>query len=113
VATFEGEIPTAWGAPNSIRRLLLEEDPLTVRQYPEGITTFAQDEEIVMIFAGSRYRGKSSRDIAVGSTQAEVIDQYRTPSRILKMTQGETWVYDKIGISFQLRQGRVVSWLLF
>jgi len=113
VATFEGEIPTAWGSPNSIRRLLLEEEPLTVRQYPQGITTFAQDEEIVMIFAESRYRGKSSRDIAVGSTQAEVIDQYRTPSRILKMTQGETWVYDKIGISFQLRQGRVVSWLLF
>jgi len=113
VATFEEEIPTSWGAPTSIRRLLLEEEPLTVRHYPEGIMSFAQDEEIVMLFAESRYRGKSSRGIAIGSTQAEVIDQYRSPSRILKMTQGETWVYDKMGISFQLRQGRVVSWLLF
>jgi len=113
VATFEDEIPVSWGRPESVRRLLLEEEPLTVRHYPQGIMTFSQDEEIVMIFAESRYRGKSSRGIAVGSDRAEVIDQYRTPSRILKMTRGETWVYDKMGISFQLRQGRVVSWLLF
>jgi hypothetical protein len=113
VATFEEEIPKNWGQPSSIRHLLLEEDPLTVRHYPQGLMTFAQDEEIVMIFAESRYRGKSSRGIAIGSAQSEVVDQYRTPSRILKMTQGETWVYDKLGISFQLRQGRVVSWLLF
>jgi hypothetical protein len=113
VAAFEDEIPPTWGPPRSVRRLLLEEEPLTVRHYSQGIMTFAQDEEIVMIFAESRYRGKSSRGIAVGSDRAEVIDQYRTPSRILKMTRGETWVYDKIGISFQLRQGRVVSWLLF
>ncbi len=113
VATFEDEIPVTWGRPRRIRRLLLEEEPLTVRHYPQGIMTFAQDEEIVMIFAEPRYRGKSSRGVVVGSGRAEVIDRYRTPSRILKMTQGETWVYDKMGISFQLRQGRVVSWLLF
>ncbi|WP_179131310.1 tetratricopeptide repeat protein [Candidatus Entotheonella palauensis] len=113
VAMFEDEIPKAWGAPGSVRSLLLEEEPLTVRHYPQGIITFAQDEEIVMIFAEPVYRGKSARGVAIGSGQAKVIDQYSTPSRILKMTQGETWVYDKVGISFQLRQGRVVSWLLF
>ncbi len=113
VAMYEDEIPAAWGAPNSTRNLLLEEEPLTVQHYPQGIMTFAQDEEIVMIFAESRYRGKSSRGIAIGSGREAVIERYRTPSRILKMTQGETWVYDKMGISFQLRQGRVVSWLLF
>jgi tetratricopeptide (TPR) repeat protein len=113
VATFEDEIPGAWGRPSSIRRLLLEEEPLTLRHYSQGIETFAQDGEIVMIFAERGYRGKSSRGIAIGSARSEVIDQYRTPSRILQMTQGETWMYDKMGISFQLRQGRVVSWLLF
>jgi predicted 3-demethylubiquinone-9 3-methyltransferase (glyoxalase superfamily) len=29
------------------------------------------------------------------------------------MTQGESWVYDEYGISFQIRNGKVVSWLLF
>ena len=113
IATFEDEIPVGWGQPRSVRHLLLEEEPLTVRRYPQGIITFAQDEEIVMIYAESEYRGKSSRGIAIGSDRAAVLDQYRMPSRILKMTQGETWVYDKMGISFQLRQDRVVSWLLF
>lgn len=113
VATFLNEIPRDWGEPDSTRSLFLEEEPMTMRRYPQGIITLAQDQEIVMILAESRYRGKSSRGIAVGSERSEVIDQYKRPSRILKMSQGETWVYDKIGISFQMRQGRVVSWLLF
>ena len=93
--------------------LFLEEAPLTLRRYPQGVMTFSQDGEIVMIFAEAGYRGKSARGIAIGSAQSEVMDQYRTPSRILKMTQGETWMYDKLGISFQLRENRVASWLLF
>ena len=113
VATFEDEMPAAWGPPKSIRLLFLEEAPLTLRRYPQGMMTFAQSGEIVMIFAEAAYRGKSARGIAIGSAQSEVMDQYRTPSRILKMTQGETWMYDKLGISFQLREGRVASWLLF
>ncbi len=113
VAAFEDEIPTTWGRPRSVRRLQLEEEPLTVRDYRHGMMTFAQDEEIVMIVAEPGYRGKSSRGIAIGSAQAEVLDQYQTPSRVLEMTQGESWVYDKMGISFQMRHGRVVSWLLF
>ncbi len=113
VAAFEDEVPNTWGRPRSVRRLQLEEEPLTVRDYRQGMMTFAQDEEIVMIVAAPGYRGKSSRGIAIGSAQAEVLDQYQTPSRVLEMTQGETWVYDKTGISFQMRQGRVVSWLLF
>ncbi len=113
VAAFEDEIPTTWGRPRSVRRLQLEEEPLTVRYYRHGTMTFAQDEEIVMIVAAPGYQGKSSRGIAIGSPEAEVIDQYQSPSRVLEMTQGETWVYDKTGISFQMRHGRVVSWLLF
>ena len=51
VATFEDEMPAAWGPPKRMRLLFLEEAPLTLRRYPQGIMTFAQDGEIVMIFA--------------------------------------------------------------
>jgi predicted 3-demethylubiquinone-9 3-methyltransferase (glyoxalase superfamily) len=72
-----------------------------------------QEEEIVMILAPEEYRGKSAMGIAIGSSDKAVLDQYRTPSRTLDMTQGESWVYDEYGISFQIRKGKVVSWLLF
>ena len=51
VATFEDEMPTAWEPPKRMRLLFLEEAPLTLRRYPQGIMTFAQGGEIVMIFA--------------------------------------------------------------
>jgi hypothetical protein len=31
----------------------------------------------------------------------------------LELTQGQSWAYDHRRIAFQLRDGRVVSWLLF
>lgn len=113
VAAFEDEIPQRWGQPGGRHRILLEAEPLTVTHYPQGITTFSQEEEIVMILALEEYRGKSAMGIAIGSSEKAVLDQYRIPSRTLDMTQGESWVYDEHGISFQIRNGRVVSWLLF
>jgi hypothetical protein len=113
VAAFEDEIPRGWGQPRMRHRILLEEEPLIVTHYSQGITTFSQEEEIVMILAPEEYRGKSAMGIAIGSSDKAVLDQYRTPSRTLDMTQGESWVYDEYGISFQIRKGKVVSWLLF
>jgi tetratricopeptide (TPR) repeat protein len=113
VAAFEDEIPRGWGPPRMRHRILLEEEPLTVTRYPQGITTFSQEEEIVMILALEEYGGKSAMGIAIGSSEKAVLHQYRNPSRTLDMTQGESWVYDEYGISFQIRNGKVVSWLLF
>jgi tetratricopeptide (TPR) repeat protein len=113
VAAFESDIPRAWGAPRTVSRIPLEQEPFRVAGYPNGVTTLSQDEEILMIVALEGYRGKSARGVAIGSSGKDVFVQYRSPSRILKMTQGESWVYDAQGIAFQLRDGTVVSWVLF
>jgi hypothetical protein len=96
-----------------IRNVFLEEAPFKVAQYSQGVMTLSQDEEILMIIALQEYRGASAKGITIGSTQQEVLAQYQTPSRTLAMTQGENWVYEAQGISFQFRAGKVVSWLLF
>jgi hypothetical protein len=31
----------------------------------------------------------------------------------LELTQGQSWAYDADRIAFQLRDGRVISWLVF
>jgi tetratricopeptide (TPR) repeat protein len=113
VGTFEDEIPAKLGLPPSIRTIPLAEEPLRVARYPHGLVTLSQEQEIVMIIALEAYEGKSAGGIAIGSPQHELLKHYRTPSRSLAMTQGESWVYDDQGIAFQLREGKVVSWLLF
>ena len=93
--------------------LLLEEEPFQVAHYPQGIMTLSQDEEILLIIALPEYRGTSAKGMAIGSRTHEVLAQYQIPSRTVPMTQGESWVYETQGISFQFRDGKVVSWLLF
>lgn len=113
VATFEDEIPAAWGQPSVVKDLLLEEEPFKVARYPQGIITLSQAMEVLMIIALQEYRGTSGKGIAIGSKTQDVLARYHIPSTVLPMTQGESWVYEAQGIAFQFRAGKVVSWLLF
>lgn len=113
IATFEWELPAAWGKPTLLSQLLLQEEPFTFTLYAHGAMTLVHDKEIVLIKALESYRGTSSRGIAIGSAAQDVLARYGPPSRLLAMTQGDTWVYAAQGIAFQVRQHAVVSWWLF
>ncbi len=113
VAALEDEIPLDWGQPYMTRDILLEKEPMRVARYPHGLITLSEDEEIIMIIALEDYRGMSARGITIGSSQYDLLDQYRIPSRTLALTYGESWVYEAHSVSFQLRHGKVVSWTLF
>jgi hypothetical protein len=113
VATFEWEVPPAWGKPTLLSQLPLQEEPFTLAQYAHGAMTLVYNKEIVLIKALEGYRGTSSRGIAIGSAAQDVLTHYGRPSRLLTMTQGDTWVYEAQGIAFQFRHNTVISWLLF
>jgi tetratricopeptide (TPR) repeat protein len=114
IGTFEDEIPGYWGEPKEKpKRIPLEETPFKMSVYHSGIVTLSQDEEIQMIVALEGYKGKSARGMAIGSGKQDVMAAYGNPSRIVHTTQGVSWVYEAQGIAFQLRQGKVVSWLVF
>jgi tetratricopeptide (TPR) repeat protein len=113
VGAFTDDIRAAWGQPQVVNDLWLEEEPFQVAHYPQGITTLSQDEETLLIIALPEYRGMSAKGMTIGSRTHEVLTQYHTPTRMVPMTQGESWVYETQGISFQFRDGKVVSWLLF
>jgi hypothetical protein len=66
-----------------------------------------------MLLAREGYRGTSAQGIAVGSMARHVLAAYGPPSRRLEMTHGNNWSYDAHRIAFQLRDGKVVSWLVY
>jgi hypothetical protein len=86
---------------------------LVVATYPDGVMTLAQDGEIRMILVREGFRGASARGVEIGSAARAVLAQYGAPTRRLELTQGQSWGYDAHRLAFQLRDGRVVSWLLF
>jgi tetratricopeptide (TPR) repeat protein len=116
VGTFEDKVPRNWGPLSAVPQYIpLEEEPFKVTTYNNGVVTISQDEQIQLIVVLEWYKGKSSRGLMIGSGEQDLLTTYGIPARILPMTQGVSWVYtyDTYGIAFQLRQGKIISWLLF
>ena len=110
---YDDEIPQSWGKPLSVKKISLEEEPFRKAVYSNSVMTLSQDDEILMIATLEGCEAKTAGGISLDSLEEDVLTAYGTPSRSQNMTQGKNWAYDSRGIAFQLRGGKVVSWLLF
>jgi tetratricopeptide (TPR) repeat protein len=114
VGSYEDEVPPDW-AKSERKEIALEEQPFCLSAFRNHVKTLSQRQKIQMILTQAGFAGKAERGIALGTTAREVRKVYGAPSRILDLTQGQTWVYDLEGqgIAFQLEEDRVVSWVIF
>jgi tetratricopeptide (TPR) repeat protein len=106
------ELPASWGQPTQ-KTVQLDGRDFTMAAYPRGITTLAQDGEVLMLMVQEGYRNASARGITLKSRAEHILAQYGPPSRRHDLPQGHNWAYDTQGIAFQLRGNQVVSWLRF
>jgi hypothetical protein len=112
IGHLEGQVPTGWGPPTQ-SAFRVDTALLTMTTYPAHMRTLSQDGEILMLVLQEGYRGTSARGIAIGSRAQDVLARYGPPTRRLETTQGQSWSYDTHRLAFQMRDGRVISWLLF
>jgi tetratricopeptide (TPR) repeat protein len=112
IGRLDTQTPAHWGAP-ATRVFRVGDERFVAATYPRGVTTLSQDGEIVMLLVQDSYPGTSRQGIAIGSDAREVLARYGAPTRRIDMTQGHNWAYDPQRIAFQLRAGKVVSWLVF
>lgn len=106
-------MPEEWGEPIERRELPLQERPFLLETYANGATVVSQDAEIRVLATPAGYDGESAGGVRPGSTEQKLLSRYGAPSRILDLSQWESWVYEEQGIAFQVRDGTVLSWLLF
>ncbi len=112
IGMFEEDRAPDWGE-TSARQVRFQDSMFTITRYPRHVWTLSRKKIIHMILVEEGYRGTSVGGIAIGDTGDTVRDRYGRPSRILDMPNGQSWCYDQHGIAFRLRQGQVVSWLLY
>ncbi len=108
----EEDIPERWGKPTR-GMVRLDGKSFTMATYPAGITTLAQDGEVLMLMVQERFQDRSARGIKLGSRANQVLARYGLPSRRHTLPRGDSWAYDAQRVAFQLRAGQVVSWLRF
>lgn len=111
IGSYEKELPKTWGTPTA--RTVQLKTPLRVARYTNGIATIAQGDEIRWMSTLPGYNGASRRGVHIGNTRAEVEARYGTPTYTLATTLGEGMVYPAYGITFNLQEQRVASWLLY
>jgi tetratricopeptide (TPR) repeat protein len=112
IGSIETDITPQWGG--SVQSpIRVGQETYTMAAYPAGKLLLVQDGEIRMILVREGYEGKSARGLTIGRTADEVRERYGSPTRQAELTQGHSWSYDPQRIAFQLRDGKVVSWLLF
>ena len=111
---FDDEVLAVWNSPSYSRTHELARDVYTVKVYDSHrVMTLERDNTLLMINVLNGYTGKSLKGIKIGSEDETVETRYGLPDRIEYLTQGASWVYDAHGIAFQLRDRKVVSWLVF
>jgi tetratricopeptide (TPR) repeat protein len=112
IGELEGQVPASWGTP--LRSTFQVAGwRFTMTTYPNGSRTLTRDGEILMLMVQGSYQGSSTGGVRLGSRARNVLAHYGPPTRRLAAPRGSTWAYDAHRIAFQLRAGKVISWLLF
>ena len=112
IGSTAADVPPQWGSPVK-GPVLVGKETYTVAAYPAGKLLLVREGEIRMILVREGYEGRSARGLTIGRTADEVWERYGSPTRQVELTQGHSWSYDTQRIAFQLRDGKVISWLLF
>ncbi|KPJ91477.1 MAG: hypothetical protein AMJ53_11575 [Gammaproteobacteria bacterium SG8_11] len=112
VGNYTDEVPGEWGQPRKTQFPFKDARHATLR-FNNGITTVTEGEEIRVLLADTGFGGTTKYGVKIGDHQNAVIKAYGIPSMNLTTTQGSSLVYYDEGITFQLRNGKVVSWIIY
>ena len=112
VGNYSDEVPVQWRKASG-RLLALQESRHATVEYANGITTVIEEDEIRALKAGKIYKGKTNRGIKIGDKRDSVLASYGFPALSLATTQGNSLVYLDQGITFQIIDEKVVSWIIY
>jgi len=113
VGDYDDESPASWGKPISIKTISLEEEPFKLFSFLNGAKIISQNSRIRFISVRDSNELKSKYGIFPGCKEREVMAKYEKPSRNMDYSLGKYLIYDYQKIAFEVRDGKVVSWLLF
>ena len=113
IGDYTDQVPADWGAPAKKKSFLGEENAVVLISYANGVTIVAKEDEILRLSVSGPFAGQTGKGLALGADGKKVSELYGPPPAVLPSTAGDTWIYPALGIAFVVRDGKVVSWLVF
>jgi len=110
VADYVQDIPSSW---QLMRSYDLKDHRQKILQYENGIETILQGDAISMIKVNSNYKGETKLGVTIGSLDGNILKQYGPPAMDLTVNNDHYWVYPNQGLSFQINNHNLVSWIIY
>ena len=110
VADYVQDIPASW---KLMRSYDLKQHRQKILQYDNGIETVVKGDAISMIKVNGDYRGKTKDGISIGMLASDILKQYGPPAMDLTVNADHYWVYPNKGLSFQINDQNLVSWMVY
>jgi len=111
--SWEDEIPNDWSSDQLVKKFSVQEEAHLMIQYGNGLLTVWQDDELLIALTPENYEGQSAGGISLGSTENDLHDRYGPPIRSIDMSQWASWIYPSQEVAFQVRGGKVISWMIY
>jgi len=112
IGHYADEIPPEWGKAKE-KKYHFDQSVHTLLEYKNGITVVLDGNEIRIVVATPNYKGKSNQGVKVGSSTEVIVAGYGNPGIKLQSTQGDSLLYPRDGITFQMQKNKVVSWMIY
>jgi len=110
IADFKNEIPQTWNN-KSLYEIVNTDN--SILRFNNGVDTVLEKDAIRLIHVSNSFIGVSKRGIKIGDGIEPLKSAYGNPAMHIKTTFGDSWVYPSNGISFQIKNNKVVSWLVY
>jgi tetratricopeptide (TPR) repeat protein len=107
------ETAASYGKPLASHKIRVEEDPFLVERFANDLMVVSQDGGVMLIVAGQGSQEKTSRNIRATSGEEEVLTLHGRSFEVQATTGGKNMIYKEQGVAFRIRDGKVVSWLVF
>jgi tetratricopeptide (TPR) repeat protein len=110
VADFKNEIPGTWRNKTSY---IIANTDNSILRFNNGVDAVLESDAIRLIQVSNKFVGVSKRGIKIGDGVGSLQMAYGNPAMHIETTFGNSWVYPANGISFQVKNSKVVSWLVY
>jgi predicted Zn-dependent protease len=106
------EVPKDWGMPTQAS-VHARETPYIVNRYPNGLVLVHFDDVVILLSSTAFYRGETGAGLRSGDEADDVKGEYGSPDSTAIVGDRAVWRYDIPGMAFRIRDGRILSWMIF
>lgn len=112
IGSYIDELPARWKLKEQFS-LQISNRIYLLSRYTNGILFVSENDEITYIVAEKYFHGKTNNGIRINDSARNIVSRYGEPDDMQYSIVGNNMIYRNQGVSFQIVNNKIKTWLLF